>query len=106
LAIWYSVAARKPASHKAQRPSTPHCGHGRVPTPPSKSENTSFLTQNRKEVIYTTTRNLKGITFPEHPFLRKTTETPGEKPKTSTTGTQEIKSLTKNNCRCINFNVK
>jgi hypothetical protein len=42
----------------AQRPSTPYCNCRRASTPPSKSRNSSPLTEERKEVICTTTRTL------------------------------------------------
>jgi hypothetical protein len=75
--------------------------------PPSKSRNSSPLTGDRKEVISVITRTLQGVTYPAYPSLRNTVGAPGEKKlKTPTTGAQRIKTLTKNNSRCINPNAE
>jgi hypothetical protein len=62
-----------------QRPNTPHCDCKRVPTPPSKTRNSRSFTEGRKEVIFTATRTLQGVPFPEYPSLRKTAGIPGKK---------------------------
>jgi hypothetical protein len=77
------------------------------PVPPPKSGNSSPLTEGRKEVICNTTRSLQWVTYPAYLSLRNTAGAPGEKNlKTPTTGVQGIKTLTKNNSRCINLNAE
>jgi hypothetical protein len=94
-----------PDPHSAQRPSTPHCDCRRDPVPPSKSRDSSPLAEGRKEVIGTTTRPLQGVTYPAYHSLRNTAGTPGEKNlKTITIAAQGIKTLIKNNFRCVNLN--
>jgi hypothetical protein len=52
-------------------------------------------------------RTLQGVTYPAYYSLRKTARTPGgKKLKTTTTGAQEIKTITKYNSRCISFNAE
>jgi hypothetical protein len=63
-AIRYSAGARRPASHSAQRPNTPHYDCRRAPAPPSKSRNSSPLTDEKKEVITTTIRPLQVVNYP------------------------------------------
>jgi hypothetical protein len=108
VGICYSACARKPASHRAQTPSTPHYDYRRVLTLPSKSQNSSPLTEwRKKKVICITTRTLQGVRFPAYPSLRKTPGAPGEKNlKNPTTGVQGIKTLTQNNSSCINLNTE
>jgi hypothetical protein len=106
VATHYSAGVRRPASHSAQRHSTPHFDRRRVPTPPSKSGNNNSLTEGRKEVICTTTRTLQGVTFPAYPFLRKTAGALGEKTQNLNTGAQGIKTLIQNNSSCINLNAE
>jgi hypothetical protein len=48
------------------------------PLTPSKSRNSRFLNEGRKEVICMTTRILQGIMFPVYPSLRKTAGAPEE----------------------------
>jgi hypothetical protein len=55
--------------------------------PPSKRENSSPLTEGKKEVIGTTTRNLQEVTYQEYPSLRNVARAPGEK-KTQLQGTR------------------
>jgi hypothetical protein len=75
--------------------------------PPSKSRNSSSLAEWRKATIYTTTRTRKGVTYTAYPSLRNTAGAPGEKKlKTLTTGAQEIKTIIKNNSRCVNLNAE
>jgi hypothetical protein len=50
------------------------------PCIPSKSRNSSPLTEGRKEVICSATRALPGVTFPAYSSLRKTA---GEKTQNS-----------------------
>jgi hypothetical protein len=38
--------------------------------PPSKSRNSSLLTEERKEVMSTTTRTMQGVTSPAYPSLK------------------------------------
>jgi hypothetical protein len=47
--------------------------------PPSKSRNSSPLTEGRKEVISITTRVLQGVKYPAYPSLRNIAGAPGEK---------------------------
>jgi hypothetical protein len=98
MAICYFAAARRPI---------PHCDYRRAPAPPSKSGNSSPLTEEKKEVINTTTRTLQGVTYPAYPSLRNTAEAQGEKNlKTPTIGAQVIETQTKNNSRCIHLNTE
>jgi hypothetical protein len=77
------------------------------PCAPSKTSNSSPFLEGSKEVISTATRTLQGVTYPAYPSLRNTVGAPGEKKlKTPTTGAQRIKTLTKNNSRCINPNAE
>jgi hypothetical protein len=62
--------------------------------PPSKSRNSSPLTEGRKEVISTTTRALQVVTYPAHPFLRNAARESGEKTQnTNYSGTLNQKQL-------------
>jgi hypothetical protein len=79
VAIGYFAGGRRPASHHAQRPNVPHCDCRRALLPPPKSGNSSPLAEGRKEEICTTTRTLKGVTFPADSSLRKTAGTPEKK---------------------------
>jgi hypothetical protein len=109
VVIHYTAGARRPMPHCAQRPSAPHCKYRRAPASPSKSWNSSPLTVGRKEAIGTKTRTLKGVTYPAYSSLRNTARAPrgvGETLKTPITGTQEIKTITKNNSRYINLNAE
>jgi hypothetical protein len=76
--------------------------------PPPKSGNSSPLAEGRKEEICTTTRTLKGVTFPADSSLRKTAGTPEKKKNLiiPTTEALGIKTLIKNNSRCINLNAE
>jgi hypothetical protein len=91
VATCHSADARRPALHSEQRPTAEHCNSRRIPTPPSKSRNSSPLFKGRKEVISTTTRTLQGITYPAYPSLRKTAGAPGgERPQnTNYRGTRD-----------------
>jgi hypothetical protein len=63
-----------------QRHRAPHCECGKVTALPPKSKNSSSsLTEERKEIICTTTRALQGVKSSAYPPLRKTVGTPGEK---------------------------
>jgi hypothetical protein len=57
-------SARRLTSHSAQRPRTPLCDCRRVLVPQSRSGTSSPLAERRKEVICTSIRTLKGVTFP------------------------------------------
>jgi hypothetical protein len=109
LAICYTLGDRRHAFHSAQRPNTPHCDCMRATGPRSKSINYSHLSKGRKEVICNT-RTLWGVTFPAYHSLRNIAGAPREKKKKQknsknpTTRAQGIKTLTKNNSRCINLN--
>jgi hypothetical protein len=46
---------------------------------PSKSRNSSSLTEGRKEVICNTTSIQQGAIYPAYPSLRSTAGAPGEK---------------------------
>jgi hypothetical protein len=46
---------------------------------PSRTGNSSLLTERRKEVIFNTTRTVQGATYPTYPSLRNTAGAPGEK---------------------------
>jgi hypothetical protein len=65
--------------HSAQGPRTPHCDCRGAPVLPSKTGNSSPLTEERKKVISTTTRTLQGVTYPAYPSLGNTAGAPGEK---------------------------
>jgi hypothetical protein len=85
VAICYSAGARRPAPHSAQRPSAPHCDFRSAPAPPPKS---------RGKRRGTTTRILKGVTYPAYPSLRNTAGAPREKKnKTLKTPTIQHKRL-------------
>jgi hypothetical protein len=104
VAICYSAGARRPTPHSAQRPSTTY---RKALAPPLKSGNSSPFTDGRKEAIGTTRTNLQGVTYPAHTSMRNTAVAPGGKKfKTPTTGSQAIKTITKNNSRCINLNAE
>jgi hypothetical protein len=81
LSIHYPAGAGRPIppNHSAQRPSAPHCNSRRAPVLPSKSGNSSSLTEGRKEAIGTTTRPLQGVTYLVHPSLRNIAGAPGRK---------------------------
>jgi hypothetical protein len=106
VAIHYSAGARIPASHSAQRLSTPHCDCRRASFPQSKSRNSNPLAERRKE-HHTQNKNaargnISSIPLPEeHCWIsrRKNLKTP-------TAGAQWIKTLTQNNSRCINHNAE
>jgi hypothetical protein len=74
--------------------------------PPSKSWISSHLTEGEKRGNPQHNKSPTRVTFPAYPTLRKTGGAPEEKLKTSTAGAQGIKTLTKNNSRCINLNAE
>jgi hypothetical protein len=107
VTIHCSAGTRRPDPHSAQRLRAPCCDCRRALASPLKSGNSSPLDEGRKEVIGTPTRILQGVTYPTYPSLRNTTELQEEKElKIPTTGAQEIKTLTKNNSRCVNLNTE
>jgi hypothetical protein len=75
---------------------------------PTKEQELQPLTEGKKEAIVTTKITQKGVTYAAYPYLRNSDRGPGGKknPQKPTTGTQEIKRITKNNSRCINLNVE
>jgi hypothetical protein len=74
---------------------------------PSKSENSIPFTEGRKEVIYTTKKTLKEHNISRIPLSEENCWSSREKNlKTPTTGPQRIKTLTKNNSRCVNLNAE
>jgi hypothetical protein len=73
---------------------------------PSKSRSYNLLTEGRMEATSTTIRTLQGVTYPSHPSLRNSAGAPGKKKKKKKTGTQVIKTITKNNSRYINLNAE
>jgi hypothetical protein len=66
------VGVRRPASDYEQRSSTAHIEHKRVSMLSSKSGKTRSITEDRKEVICTTTRILQGVTYPIYCSFKKT----------------------------------
>jgi hypothetical protein len=78
IAICYVAGTRRPTPYNAQRPSIPHCDCRRAPASPSKSKNSSLLTEERKEATGTT-RTLQGVTYPAYPSLKDTIGAPGGK---------------------------
>jgi hypothetical protein len=78
VAICHSCA-RRPASYSEKKSNIPNCDCRRASLTGIKQQELQPLSDRSKEVICTTTRTPKGVTFPAYPSLRYTAGAPGEK---------------------------
>jgi hypothetical protein len=77
--------------------------------PPSNSRNSNTLTEGRKEAIDTTARTLQWGNISSIPLSKQhywSSRPKKKKTKNINYQAQEVKTITKNNSRCVNLNTE